>query len=153
MDTVLVINLNENWQVDTKNNVIGLRDDLSWWQKQKLFWFRRTEVRRLYRDVQAWLASEEGMVFPDVMWHGNFKSTDEIKNKIDTVLQMKEAWSIRDDSLRALTRGPLLNPDGTKILVPSHGLLTAAVLWIEGRPLYRFIAILATLIGLVAIFI
>lgn len=152
MDTVLVINLNENWQIDTKDNVIGLRHDLPWWKKQKLYWFRRTEVRQLYRDMQSWLASSDGAVFPDFMCHGNFKSTDAIKKQIDTVFQMKEAWSIRNDSLRALTRGPLLNPDGTKILVPSHGLLTAAVLWIEGTPLYRLIAILATLIGLFAVF-
>jgi len=146
--------MNEHWQVipNGDKGIIALRDDLAWWRKFHLKWVKRTTIIVFYRAVQAWLDTNEGAVFENAIEHGNIRIAPELEKKVDHVFQLKNGWTIERDSLRALTRGPLLNEDGTQILVPSHGILTSAVLWIERWPLYRALVIVMTIVAAILLF-
>lgn len=142
-----MIVVNKHWQVipDNDSGVLTLRDDLPWWKALALKWLMRTTVAVFYRAVQAWLDTPEGSIFANPIEHANFRIAPELEKKVDRVFQLKNGWSVNRGSLRALTRGPLLNEEGTKILVPAHGTLTSVVLWIEQQPLYRALVIAITI--------
>ncbi len=70
----------------------------------------------------------------DATEQGIFKMSPDVEKKVDRVFQMKNSWKIDADSLKVLTRGPLLNADGTAILVRSHGMFASFINWIDNSP-------------------
>ena len=148
------IAISKQWQIvpcGGQAGEIGIRADLRWWHWLYVRWIRKTPVIDVYRDVQAWLASNDGMVFRDAMYHGNLKMSAEVKKKLPPVFQLREGWSIRADSVPGLIRGPLLNSNGDTILVPANGLLGRLVIWAEGHPVSKCIAFLGSVLGLGAL--
>lgn len=144
--------IDEHWQISRKKGEFGeisLRDDLSRWKKLYLIWINNTDVRQLYICLQVWLGTSQGITFSNAMFHGNFKMSDEVKQQLDLVFQLKDGWTVKRSSLKALTRGPLLNSDGTTILVHSKSWTIAFLLWLEGTPLLRFAVIISTIVGVV----
>lgn len=146
-----MIQIGEHWQIRPISGDCGeisLRDDLSIGGRLYVLWIKKTKLVKLYRLIHTWLATSEGIIFNDVMFHGNFKASKAVRTKVDTVFQLKNGWTIRPDSLKALTRGPLLSEDGTEILVPAHGRFTSFALWIDGSPVLKFIGAILMLVGL-----
>ena len=145
-------NLGDHWQItlDAKNRTytLSLRDDLPLWKALFLKWVKPTEVRWLYSLLQSWLASPDGMIFPDGIHHGNFKISPEVEKKVRHIFQLKPGCSIDAKSAKALTRGPLLDPEGTEILVPPHGAGTRFLLWIDQSPAYKLIGFILAVAGL-----
>ena len=119
-------------------------------------WIRRMTVLEFHRMVQAWLGGDDGgMAYQTVTERGDFKISPKLEKKIDRVFQMQHSWEIHPDSLKVLTRGPLLNADGTEVLVPAHGVIASFVNWVDGSPLIKvigfvlsFLVILGNIFGI-----
>ncbi len=150
-----MINIGPNWQVKPQGGQfgdIGLREDLPLLKKLFIVYIIKTEVRDLYLQLQTWLSTKQGMSFSNAMFHGNFKMAKAVEKKVARVFQLKDGWTICEDSITALTRGPLLSADGNRILVKSYGRITGFIRWIEGSPLLSlitFIVIVAAFISLI----
>ena len=144
------MNINDHWEIQPSKRgiagTIGLRADLSWWKRLYIIWIQKKTVVSLYRDIQHWLYNN--MSFSDAMTHGNFKATDEIRKKVQTVFQMQEGWSINPNSTRALMRGPLLNSEGTMIIVPVHGKFVSLMTMLEELRVYQITVSFGVIIGL-----
>lgn len=103
-------------------------------------------VLEFHRMVQAWLGGNDvGIYYRTATDRCNFKISPKLDNKIDRVYQMQHSWRIHPDSLKVLRRGPLLNADGTEILVPAHGVIASFVNWIDESPLRKVIGFILPL--------
>ncbi|MFT5425398.1 MAG: hypothetical protein ACI9ZT_000324 [Gammaproteobacteria bacterium] len=139
----MTINISKYWKVSPDHNncgIISLRDDISFWTRFRLRWIRRITVLEFHRAVQAWLGGNDGgMAYQTATDRGNFKISPKLENKIDRVFQLQHSWGIHPDSLKVLKHGPLLNADGTEILVPAHGAIASCVNWIDESPFRKVI--------------
>lgn len=137
------IKISKYWQVTPDNEgcgMISLRDDLSCWTKFRIRWIQRITVLEFHRAVQAWLSElDGGMGYRDATDRGNFKISPKLEKKVDRVFQLKNSWEIHPDSLGVLKQGPLLNAEGTEILVPAHGSVASFVNWVDESPLRKVI--------------
>lgn len=134
----MTINISKDWMVTPDKNrcgLISLRSDVSMWSKFSRRWIRRTTVLEFHRMIQAWLGGDSGgMGFRNATEQGIFRMSPDIERKVDRVFQLKNSWAIDPDALKVLNRGPLLNAEGTTILVNSHGRFASFVNWIDHSP-------------------
>ena len=153
--------INNDWEIvlDPKglSGTIRLRADLHWWTRTYLVWFKRFPVLNLYRDFQAWLSDLNHMHIPEIMRHGSMRATDEVKKKVPTVFQLEEGWRIESESAKALILGPLLNAEGSEIIVPAHGKVISFFILLEQWRIVRFaqqlVALILAIWGLYEIFL
>lgn len=96
---------------------------------------KRTKVEHLYRWLQAWLSTQEGMVFKN----GVVRDSIHVHG-VPRKYQLKGGWSVRESDLPFLSHGPLVAADGKTILVPPYSLLDRAIRWLK---------VLAAIAGLV----
>ena len=137
------MDINKYWKVKPDNNrcgVISLRDDLSLWSKFRIRWLKKITVLEFHRAVQAWLSKPEGgLSFENATDRGNFKISQSLEHKVDRVFQLQKSWKVHPDSLKVLKLGPLLNADGTEILVPAHGTFASFVNWLDESSVRKII--------------
>jgi len=142
--------INKYWKVKPDNlgcGVISLRDDLSLWAKFRIRWLQPITVLEFHRAVQAWLSQRnDGLHFENATNRGDFKISPNLEKKVDRVFQLQNSWTIHSNSLKVLSRGPLLNVDGTAILVPAHGSFASIINWLDESPLRKIIGFFLPLI-------
>jgi hypothetical protein len=96
---------------------------------------QRTKVEHLYRWLQEWLATEDGIVFDN----GAIRDSIHVHG-VPRKYQLEGGWSIREADLPFLSHGPLVAADGRTILVPAYSLQERAIKWLR---------VLAALVSLV----
>ena len=96
---------------------------------------QRTKVEHLYRWLQDWLATEEGIAFDN----GAVRDSIHVHG-VPRKYQLEGGWSIRESDLPFLSHGPLVASDGKTILVHAFSLRERAIRWLQ---------VLTAIVGLV----
>jgi hypothetical protein len=96
---------------------------------------QRTKVEHLYRWLQEWLATEDGIAFDN----GAVRDSIHVHG-VPRKYQLEGGWSIRESDLPFLSHGPLVAADGKTILVQAFSLRERAIQWLR---------VLTAIVGLV----
>lgn len=87
---------------------------------------QRTKVEHLYRWLQEWLATDEGIAFDNGAVRDSIHA-----HGVPRKYQLESGWSIRESDLPFLSHGPLVAVDGKTILVQAYSLRERAVRWLQ----------------------
>jgi hypothetical protein len=114
------------WGRDLERKELFLRDS-SWLSRMRMKAFgQRTKVEHLYRWLQQWQATAEGILFE------NGAIRDSIRvHAVPRKYQLAGGWSIRETDLSFLSHGPLVAADGKSILVPAYSAKERAIIWLR----------------------
>ena len=94
-----------------------------------------TKVEHLYRWLQDWLATQEGIILSN----GVIRDSIHVHG-VPRKYQLVGDWSIRESDLPFLSHGPLVSADGKTILVSAYSIRERVVTWLK---------VLAAIVGLV----
>ena len=86
---------------------------------------QRTKVEHLYRWLQDWLATEEGITFENGAVR-DWIHVDGVPRKY----QLAGDWTVRESDLPYLSHGPLVASDGKTVLVQPYSLRERAIRWL-----------------------
>ena len=83
---------------------------------------QRTKVEHLYRWLQEWLATEEGVTFEN----GAVRDWIHVVG-VPRKYQLAGDWTVRESDLPYLSHGPLVASDGKTVLVQPYSLRERAI--------------------------
>jgi len=86
---------------------------------------QRTKVEHLYRWLQEWLATEEGITFEN----GAVRDSIHVDG-VPRKYQLAGDWTVRESDLPYLSHGPLVASDGKTVLVQPYSLRERAIRWL-----------------------
>lgn len=114
------------WDIDPDRREIFLRSTSKLSRFLSRIFNKKTKVEHLYRWLQTWLASQQGILHQ----HSIFRDEIDVDG-VPRKYQLINDWSIRESDLSFLSHGPLVAANGKKILIPAYSLREKAIIWFK----------------------
>ncbi len=114
------------WCRDLERKELHLRDSSRFSRLRMRALGQRTKVEHLYRWLQEWLATAEGIVFDK----GAVRDSIHVHG-VPRKYQLEGGWTVRESDLPFLTHGPLVAADGKTILVTAYSFRERAIMWLK----------------------
>jgi len=114
------------WSRDLQRKELFLRNSSRLSRMRMRVLGQRTKLEHLYRWLQEWLATPEGITFEN----GVLRDSIHVQG-VPRKYQLGSGWSIRESDLPFLSHRPLVAADGKTVLVPAYSLREHAIKWLK----------------------